>query len=213
MKAKDEQEALQHMAAQFAAGRGLLSGTNRDWVAAKVRALQVMDLHAQKVHGRPIMSLLDIGVGDMRHLEEWDRFGDVYYMGVDGCPEVVAAAQRRHTDRLFIQLPFSRLPEEQLLHTMPPDAILLLDVLYHLPTDYLQDALLDYIYHSPAQYIVLSYATNMAQAFDQATSVGGPGFCWFPRPWSRPDGWDIIHAEDSTASPQEQQLVVLTRSS
>lgn len=213
MKAENEGEALQHMAAQFEAGGGLLSGSNANWTMTKVRALKAMDLHARQVHGRPIMSLLDIGVGDMRYLEAWNRFGDVYYMGVDGCPEVVEAAKQRHTDRLFIQLPFSQLVTEGIMDVMPPDAVLLLDVLYHIPDPDLDAALRYYVYRSPAEYIILSHATDPNQKFDQATGVGGPGFCWFPRPWYRPRGWDIIHQEDSTGAPQEQRLVVLARSS
>lgn len=211
MKAQNEGEALQHMAMQFRAGGGLLSGFNPWWVDAKVRALQYMDLHAQKLHGRPIYSLLDIGVGDMRHLEAWDRFGEVYYMGVDGCQAVVDAAQKRHTDRLFIHQPISELVSGSMADVMPPDAILLLDVLYHLPDGQLELALLNYVYDSPAEYILLSHATDTGQLREGASRMGEPGFAWFPRQWRRPQGWDIIHAESCNVDPA-QRLVLLTRS-
>ena len=212
MKAKDEGEALQHMAAAFEAGGGLLSGSNDSWVQAKVRALKHMDLHAQKLHGRLVDSILDIGVGDMRHLEAWGRFDDIHYTGVDGCSQVVAAAQARHPERLFVEEAFSALVQGHLTEVMPPDAILLLDVLYHLPSAELEAELLDYVYSSPAEYIILSHATDVQQTFDQATGVGGAGFCWFARPWTLPPEWNIVHMETGTGAPQKQRLVVLARS-
>lgn len=214
MKARNETETLQHMAAMFTK-KGLLSGSNEAWTAAKVQALMHMDLHAQKLHGRPVQSIADIGVGDMRHLEAWSRFDEVHYMGVDGCLQVLTAAKDRHPARLFVHQPFGQLVSKDchLLHVMPPDAILLLDVIYHLPTAELEAALLEYVYSSPAEYIILSHCTDPAQKFDGAGGVGEPGFAWFPRRWDRPDGWDIVHLENSPAGmPQKQRLVVLTRS-
>ena len=154
---------------------------------AKVGALQRMNLHAQRVHGRPVLSLLDIGMGDMKCLEAWDRWDQVYYMGVTSCADVVAAARKRYPDLLFLEMQFNQLVSEGIMDVMPPDVILLLDVLYCLPDAELEAALLDCVYSSPAEYIILSHAAGQ---------------------WSRPEGWDIIHV-DCYGS---QRLVVLTRS-
>lgn len=217
MKARSEAEVLEHMSKMTVHGSGQLSNRLRSWTQAKVEALRAMDRHCQVLHGRHVESILDVGVGDMAAVEEWEGFEAVDYMGVDGCPEVLERAKRRHPDRDFYTMTFSDLllfgaPEFDMDEGIP-DAILLMDVLYHIPDQPLAEGLVRWAAGSPAEYLVVTHATDPTQVFDQATKAGEPGFAWFPHPFSVPDGWDVIHQEDSREGVQSQRVLVLARNS
>ncbi len=138
----------------------------REWSGDKVLALQAMDVHAQKIHGRPIMSLLEAGVAFTHYLEGWERFPAVYYMGVDFRDSEVLTAQMVHPGRLFDTISKPQLLSGQLLQVMPPDAIVLLD-----PTMAFDADVCGWAFAAPVEYIVWA--------------------CWWNTP--PPRGWDVVH--------------------
>jgi hypothetical protein len=114
------------------------------------------------------MSLLEVGVAFTHYLDDWERFHDVYYMGVDTRAREVLTAQNTHPSRLFVTMAKSELLHGNLLHAMPPDAIVLLD-----PALALNEEVCSWVFAAPVEYIVRA--------------------CW----WNAllPRGWDIVHRD------------------
>lgn len=220
MTAKTEAEVLEHMAAQFRAGGGLIGpASTSSWSDQKADALMA----AEEELGEQLECVLDVGVGDLTPVQRWvDARGGVWpwYYGWDGCPAVLEAARERYPDLAFFQGTFEQLvrPRPGELHDADRfSAVLLLDVLYHMPSDELCRQLFDYAFRVAAQAVVLSYALDV-QDFG-GRRVGEAGFAWFPRPevaeWVEAkvaEGWRVVYeSDDFRAGPQKQRLVALVR--
>ncbi len=222
MKAATEAGVLDHMGRQYHQWGRKLSGTNASWVAAKVRALDVLLQDASKGDTQDeheVFRFLDVGIGDMMHWAQWAPFtdGSVDYLGVDACADVLTDARAKHGERdnvLFMEWAFSdlvRLHREG--HTWPVDCIVALDVLYHVPDDVVYSGMMDLLFtEGEHRYVLVSYATHMSQKFNAGKKPGDPGYAWFPRPFNVPEGWESIHREASRGAPQHQELQLLRRS-
>lgn len=207
MKARTEGEVLQHMNVWM--GRhGRMSGALSQWARAKVAALDFIWTHC----AAGLASMLDIGVGDMAHLEQWEPFQNraVEYHGVDGSIEVLKRARARYPELFLVQMPFSRLVESE-HHEEDTDLVVALDVFYHIQDDALHDSLRRWVFDHAGRYVLLSHATDMAQTFELGLRPGDPGFAWFPRPFTIPDGWQVLHQADCTEGAAAQRLLVLGR--
>lgn len=219
--AKNEEEVLAHMAHAFKASGGLIGPASRsEWSTKKAEALEAAH---QAAGSGGIQSVLDIGIGDMTPLERWSRFGEVSYTGVDGCPSIIGRAADRYKGnprRSFILAPFSAITIKTEIPSPNPasfDAVLLFDVLYHVPDDELHGRLLDFAF-TARKAVLLTYSPAV-QEFG-GRQVGQAGFAWFPRPEvadfiddKMSQGWDLVfHTSDFRAGPQQQRLVALVRS-
>lgn len=204
-KAQDEAQALEHMRVSWKQSGGKLSGRSRGWVEAKVHALNLTS---------GVVSMLDLGIGDQDHLREWPPFasGDLYYEGVDGCPDILAAAQERSGGlerHVYLHLPFSTFVEGG-EPTGVYDLVAALDVLYHIPDAELAQQLLDRAAAWSGRYLLYSEATDPSQAFDKAQHVGQPGFAWFPHKLTRPEGFRTVQTWDAPTL-QRQRMLLLER--
>ena len=208
MKAQNESEALQHMAATLR-DTGKLSGTYTQWRDAKVKALEFLDHHAG---AEQLECIVDVGVGDLDHLHRWDPFVHrrIDYLGIDGCKPIVDAAREQCPDLEFLQLMFSELKEDTLAgYWQKPDLLIACDVLYHIPEDAVYSHLVEWLFASAGPWVMLTHATDMA-AGPGGKGPGSPGFGWIPRPFEVPSGWSVIHSAGS-AAPSKQRLLVLER--
>jgi hypothetical protein len=213
-RARDEAEVLEHMAVQFRAGGGYIGpASHSHWREEKTRAIEAVD--AWTASG--IESVLDIGIGDQTHLSQWQRWAEVTYLGVDGCPNVLATARRRHPPgpvRAYVERRFGELVEEPKAFGQY-DMVLLLDVLYHIPDDAIHDALLHAAFRA-RRAVVLSWATEVQDFGGQRP--GEAGFAWFPRPRVgrfvrrlTHQGWEQVYRADFHAGVQKQRLAALVR--
>ena len=209
MKAQTEGEVLQHMNVWM--GRhGKMSGALSQWAKAKVAALDFIWRHCADEHGAPPANMLDIGVGDMAHLEQWSPFKRraLEYVGVDGSIEVLKRARAQYPDLPFTLRTFSQVVQN---HGPVADLVVALDVFYHIQDDVLHDNLRRWVFEHADHYVLLSHATDMGQKFELGLRPGDPGFAWFPRPFTVPDGWQVLHQADCTEGAAAQRLLVLGR--
>jgi len=218
VKAATEDGVLEHMGIQYNQWGKKLSGINQSWVDAKVRALQLVLKDQDDPTAMPLQ-FLDIGVGDMVHWEQWRPFkdGKVEYLGVDGCTDVLDDVRARHDGQehvMFLELKFSELVElHREGHSWAADCIVALDVLYHVHDDDVYHGLLELLFKGGHhKHVLVSYATNMSQEFNEGVNPGDPGYAWFPRPFDAPEGWQSIYREASRNAPQHQELQLLRRS-
>ena len=185
---------------------GKLSGMLPQWVKAKVTALDF--IWANCAGG--LATMLDVGIGDMAHMEAWDPFKRraLEYHGVDGCNAVLDRARERHPDLLFAFRAFSRL-----VQNCGPvaDLVVALDVFYHIQDDALHEQLRQWVFEHAGRYVLLSHATDMRQTFELGLRPGDNGFNWFPRPVPIPEGWKVLHQADCTQGSAAQRLLVLGR--
>lgn len=207
MKAQNESEALAHMAATLKS-TGKLSGTYTAWRDAKVEALDVLANYARFI-GHELTSMVDVGVGDLDHLQLWEPFVKqrVSYLGIDGCKPILDAARERFPGLEFRQLLFSELKEDTL--DKEPDLLLACDVLYHIPEDAVYSHLVEWLFGAAGRFVILTHATDMT-AGPGGNGPGSPGFGWIPRPFEVPRGWTVIHSRNSVA-PSRQRLLVLEK--
>lgn len=208
--AKSEAEVLEHMACVFQRQGNIGPASASNWTQEKVKALDAIDREIT------INSILDLGIGDMCVMEAWPIFGEVNYIGVDGCAPILDRARARHPDHLFIQAPMSQL----VVSVLRPDAfdlVTIFDVLYHIQDDALHSDLLDYVFEA-RKAVALTYATKVQDFGGQ--HPGESGFAWFPRPEVAERvlqeiacGWRLVYeSEDFNAGHQKQRLVALVRS-
>ena len=215
MKAKNEAESLQHMAVSFGDDE-LLSGRNQAWTAKKVVAITSIHNHWRDNaagHFGMTFRMLDMGIGDMRYLEQWASFNDIHYTGVDGSPTILAVAAERHPYMSFRLSSFGDFLDD-CQHPPLNNLVAAVDVLYHIPEDSVHDDLLDFVLGPDGahKYAMVSFATNMSQVFDGGSKPGDGGFSWFPRPFVLPDGWEVLYSADQPAGmTQHQRLLALAR--
>lgn len=211
MKAQTEEQVLQHMDIQFLGNGGKLSGLLSTWTHAKLTALRKMTVHAQALGGN-IDSLIDVGIGDMDVMREWERFPVIDYLGIEGCGSIIAKARGEFPTKEFSHMTFGELIGTPV--PFAPDVICLLDVLYHIPDEQLAKDLVRWAVASPAEYLVVSYATNPQQEFDFAEKAGEAGFAWFPWEFKRPMEFsEVVYSIDSRQGLQSQRCDVLKRTS
>lgn len=217
MKAKNEGEALAHMRKQFA-GNGL-SGWATEWQQTKTAQLARLSSWWEVNHPpRRPMRVLELGVGDLTHLRGWGAFtsGVIDYTGVDFVPDVIVNARREFPQHRWVELPFSGVRDYFNGAPLPMwDLILLLDVLYHIPSDLVYQDVLDFAFERAVIWVMLTHATDMTQVFDCGRQPGDAGFCWFPRPFEMPidPGIDefVIDFETDADTVQKQRLIVAER--
>lgn len=212
MKARDEAEAHRHM--EIARQQSNLSGWAREWQRSK--AAQLTQMYEAWDEPRP-MRVLELGVGDLTHLRQWPAFvkpGGIEYTGVDFLEEVIAAARKEFPHHAWLHADFSSVAGGKVFHCDRRwDVVLLLDVLYHIPTNELHDAVLDFAFERADVWVMLTHATDQTQRFDAATRPGQGGFCWFPRELVIPQrfgDFGVVYSEDAD-TPQRQELLVLEK--
>lgn len=208
MKAQNEAEALEHMDASWRGLGNQLSGVHKQWVQAKLRALQIIH---KELDG--LRSVLEMGVGDGAYWELFDpfRYADLAYVGVDGSELILEAARKRSNWCVFVQAPFGEFIK---LHVPDTQLVVALDVIYHLPTQELHDAFIAWLFGpGQHQYVLASWATDTGQAFSNARRPGEAGFAWFARDVAIPYEWECIHTQraDGVGMPQKQGLGVFKR--
>jgi len=192
----NEAQALQWLDGWARAGKPFSGPPS--WRRAKAAALCAIERELGPLR------ILDVGVGDMRHLVEWGELVQAEYLGIDGSLAVVQQRQREHPILDFACIPFSRLVESSGL-PMTPNVILLWDVLYHIPDDALHDALIRWVFEQPADVVAVSWAQPTAPPTN-------PAALWFPRPWpGPPPGWDGIFAAEELSLPHHQRMEVYRR--
>ena len=211
MKAQDESDVLVHMGMQFAAGGGKLSGLLGTWTEAKLTGLKKMCDHARS-RGHDIDSVIDVGIGDMDIMRAWEEFPRIHYVGIEGNVKILCRAREEFPHGDFHLASFSRLINPDFALPFVPDAIFLMDVLYHIPDEQLAKDLVQWAVDQPIEYLVASYATDPKQTFDNATKAGEAGFAWFPHVFERPDEFEVIYSVASHQGMQSQRLDVLARS-
>ncbi|KKK91057.1 hypothetical protein LCGC14_2716790 [marine sediment metagenome] len=209
-KAQNEADAHKHMTRQYANDN--LSGQFKGWVKDKNDGLRWIEQRWQMVDRR--MEVFEAGMGDATHLREWPAFiyGRINYTGVDFVREVVDAMAERfpseQSKNTYGLLNFSDIPEE--FGGTQFDTVLLLDVLYHIPSDDVYQALLDWAFTHARKYVFMTHATNLSQKFDGAAGPGASGYCWFPRIPELPDGWKIVWQRTANTM-QSQRGIILER--
>lgn len=207
-----EKDALRFMNA-WQARQGEFSGAYPDWVKAKVRALQVVE----GALGRGLRSILDVGIGDMKHLVEWGGLDRTHYVGAEGAAEVVMARNQEHPRAMLHWIPASELVETRATQLMssggggfPPEAVLLLDVVYHIPDHALAERLAAWVFEQGSRFVAISYALPTARPEN-------PEGCWFPWPAPPvPPGWRCIFRAERGANQGDshhQRLEVFERAS
>lgn len=220
--AKNEAEVLEHMGRCFRKSGGLIGpASESEWSTEKAKALLAAEA------GRPFRSVLDVGIGDQTPVTRWVKMREPgwpeRYIGVDGCEDVIEKAAKTHPQGCYLRTGFSNLVGEHLrpdfaalVDPAAHDAVLLFDVLYHVPDGELCRRLFDWAFG--AQHCVaLTYATKR-QEFG-GTRPGEAGFAWFPRPEIKTwidaavvHGWEIAYETSNfKAGPQQQRLVALVR--
>lgn len=194
MKAQTEEALLEHMGAVYRA-KGRTGPTA--WSPIKTHALEVIECHAG-ARGLPLGGMIDLGIGDMRHLEKWRLFAEdrIGYTGVEGNVDIIRDAAVRHPTKNFRYTPFSVLMQEE----VGADLVVALDVLFHIPDASLYHAILKWLFVQPdARYVLVSYSPSVVRGAGGA-GPGTPGFGWIPRPFPRPpEEWESIHR--ATAPP------------
>lgn len=212
MKAQNEAEVLEHMAIQFKGNGGKLSGLLNTWTDAKLTALRKMQKHALATKGREVQSVIDVGIGDLDVMRRWEDFETVDYIGIEGCPEIIEKARAEFPEKHFEHMTFGEIDGSGF--SPLPDAIFLLDILYHIPDEKLAKRLVRWAVSSPAEYLVVSYSTDQQQQFDFASKVGEAGFAWFPWEFRRPTEFsEVVYTVDSKQGLQSQRCDVLARTS
>jgi hypothetical protein len=211
-KAADESQALLHMQRQYKAGGGVLSGSNPAWVREKVNVLHMMDDLSED----GIQAVVDVGIGDMVHWRRWGRLAEIDYLGLEGVQDIVDRQRKLFPGVEIVQKSFSEVVK--LKSTATDDgkgqAVVALDVLYHIPDDDLHDRLVEWVFSRRVEWVLLSYATDPSQTYDGGQKPGDAGFCWFPRPApTPPEGWEVIHRSAKAGTPQKQELALYVRSS
>jgi hypothetical protein len=209
---------------RWARERGQFSGAFPDWVAAKVCALDAAEAFAG-VAGmeRGIRSVLDVGIGDMAHWKAWPGFPALdWYVGLEGAPAVAEARAAEFPDVTIGCMNASAIlalsdcgstkwgngPGQYNaapLLEKRPDALVLLDVLYHIPERELAERLAAWAFRQPDRFVFLSYALPGGVAANEAG-------CWFP--WPRPEipaGWRSIFSAERTNVSHPQRLEVFAR--
>jgi hypothetical protein len=206
--AKNEGEALEHMAVWFKRSRSISHNSRTTWVDRKVEALKTVE---------PVESVLELGVGDLAIMEAWSSFDAVRYTGVDGCVPVIDNARARYPDREFILSPFSGLlePSPAMPQARDHDLVLALDILYHIPEQAVHDGILSWIFGA-RKAVLLTYALEVRDYGGK--KPGQAGFAWFPRPevaeyLQRLEGWEQVFSADSSSGEgaPPQRLVALLR--
>ncbi len=215
MKAQNEAQSMEHMGIQFASEGGLLSGKFTEWTATKVEAMAA--IYADWLQNTPPESvpfgMLDLGIGDMKYLTDWDGFGGIRYTGVDGCEPVVNAARAAHPDLCFIHETFGQFLEPPCVPAMfPIDLVAAVDVLYHIPEDAVHDRVVDYVLGSRGRhrYALVTRAAKVVPTAGGA-GPGTGGFSWFPRELPIPEHWDVLHQATGHAGSVNQELFALVR--
>jgi hypothetical protein len=220
MKAQNEGEALEHMI--LSAENNNLSGWADAWQKLKTaqlaRASSWWEINRPRSfmgEGRPLR-VLELGVGDLTHLRGWGAFrtGAIEYTGVDFVPEVISKARAEFPQHRWINLAFSEV-EAFFDEGETWDLILLLDVLYHIPSAAVYSDVLDFAFTRAILWVMLTHATDMSQIFNGGKRPGDAGFCWFPRPFEIPTGPEIdefeISFEAEAKTPQRQTFKTFER--
>ncbi|MCI0673181.1 MAG: hypothetical protein L0Y64_22255 [Myxococcaceae bacterium] len=176
---------IRDMEAYFARGALQHAGWGQKKAALLARAWTV----------EPWGSILDVGVG--RH-EHWDKFTpfqrrEFRYTGVEGCPSIADAFQAAHPDLTLHRLLFSMLVSSD-MRGSDYDAVAMLDVLYHVPSDDLHADMLDFAF-AARRTVLLTHSTT--ECANRGTVPGQDGFDWFPRAFTSPPGWSLVERVDS----------------
>ncbi len=209
-KAKNEDQALEHMTLQHA--RHQLSGQFKGWTKDKADALDIALASTPEDLDAP--TALELGVGDLSVMRHWAPFlnGGVRYTGVDFVPSIIERSRDEFPEQGFMRACFSAVPF-LFNEDVQWDIIVMLDVLYHIPEDGVHDRLVDFAFKRARHAVVVSYATDMRQVFDGGRGPGDAGFCWFPREFQLPTSaadFTSVYQQDADTM-QKQKLEVFIR--
>lgn len=197
-RAETEAQVLQAMDHHFAPHGAMVYPGKDAWNAAKVRAFKAV---------KPWSTVLELGVGELGawrlEPELLPRAGN--YQGVEGSRLIFEKACEDFPDCGFnlCTLGFW-LTEHQYLQPWAFDLAVCCDVLYHLPTDELHDAVLRRLF-TAQRALVFTYATDPREYVPKDGRPGASGWDYFPRPRAAMDaiekaeragGWRLVHVED-----------------